>query len=186
MNLQLIIPIALALAMDAFGVAMAIGAAVKRVRVRHALIVGTWFGVFQAVMPLAGWFCGMTMKSVIHGVDHWIAFALLVFIGCKMIYESFKMESIEKKTDPMNPRVLFILAVATSIDALAVGMSFAMIAVPIVGPAVIIGVTAFTISAVGVWIGDRLGRFFEKKVEIFGGIVLIVIGLKILISHLAE
>jgi putative Mn2+ efflux pump MntP len=170
--------------MDAFGVAMATGAAVKKVRLSHALIVGTWFGVFQAIMPLAGWFCGVTMKSAIHGVDHWIAFALLTFIGCKMIYESFKMESIEDKPDPMNPRVLFVLAVATSIDALAVGVSFAMLAVPIAGPAVIIGVTAFLISALGVWIGDKLGRLFEKRVEIFGGIVLIAIGFKILISHL--
>lgn len=184
MALAEIILTAFALAMDAFAVSIASGITIHNLKLRHALTIAVWFGLFQAVMPLFGWLLGSTVTSYVQGCDHWLAFGLLSFIGVKMIYEAFKMEEAEKKTNPLEIYVLFILSLATSIDAFAVGLSLAVLCVSIVLPIIVIGVITFFMSLAGVYIGDRSGHFFEKKIEIFAGVVLIAIGLKILIQDL--
>lgn len=184
MRLITIFFIAVALAMDAFAVSIASGVTIKKLKIRHALTIALWFGFFQAFMPVLGWLGGVKLKTVLEGVDHWIAFGLLAFIGCKMIFESFKIEGIEKKTNPLDVYVLFVLSIATSIDALAVGLSFAMLGVSIIFPSIVIGIVTFIISYAGVWIGDKGGHFFEKKMEVLGGLILIGIGIKILLNHL--
>ncbi len=146
--------------------------------------IAIFFGLFQAVMPLIGWLGGLSLKNFISGLDHWIAFGLLSFIGCKMIYESIKVESNVREINPLNVYVLLILAVTTSIDALAVGVSFAFLKISIVTPILVIGIITFFLSFIGVFIGDRFGHFFENKIEILGGLILIGIGIKILIEHL--
>jgi putative Mn2+ efflux pump MntP len=184
MSLVQIFLIAFALAMDAFAVSVAAGFAIPKVRIRHALTYGLWFGAFQAIMPLAGWLGGRTLSRYISEIDHWIAFGLLLLIGGKMIYESFQIEEVEKEKNPLDTKVLFILALATSIDALAVGLSFALLNVTVLLPVVIIGVVTFILSYAGVYIGAKGGHFFERKIEVVGGLILIAIGLKILWSHL--
>lgn len=184
MNHLEITGIALALAMDAFAVAVAEGVVIRRLHIRHALTVAAWFGGFQALMPLLGWFGGSTVHRLVSGWDHWIAFGLLAAIGGKMVLEAFEIGEVEKRTDAMGTRMAFLLAVATSIDALAVGFSFAMVKVAILEPVIVIGCITFAMSFLGVWIGTRFGSFFEKKVELVGGLVLIGIGLKILLEHL--
>ncbi len=176
--------IALALAMDAFAVSITSGVTIKQLRIKHAFTIAAWFGMFQAIMPLLGWLGGVKLSRFITGFDHWIAFALLFFIGSKMIYESYKIEKIETRTNPLDIYVLFILSLATSIDALATGISFAFLNVSIIAPVLTIGIVTFLLSFLGVWIGKKAGHFFEKKMEIAGGLILIAIGLKILISHL--
>jgi putative Mn2+ efflux pump MntP len=147
--------------------------------------MGAWFGGFQALMPILGWLGGSSFRKLfIAGVDRWIAFGLLVFIGSKMIYEAFKIESAENRRAPMDMRILFMLSVATSLDALAVGISFAMLGVSIVTPVIVIGGVTFAVSFAGVWLGATGAHFFEKKVEIAGGLVLIAIGLKILLTDI--
>lgn len=172
--------------MDTFAVSIASGLTARQFKIRHALTLGIWFGGFQAIMPLLGWLGGTRLRALIADVDHWVAFVLLVLIGAKMIYESFKIEEVENRPPVPKAHVMLILAVATSIDALAVGVSFAMINVPIVMPALIIGAVTFALSILGVWIGSRGLRFFEKKIEIIGGLILIGIGIKILLSHLLQ
>ena len=184
MNWSEIILIAIALAMDAFAVAIASGAVARKFHLRHALTMGAWFGGFQAVMPLLGWVGGLSLRKYIAGVDHWVAFGLLSFLGCKMIYESFKLEADENPRDPLDVRVLLVLSLATSIDAFAVGISFAMIGTPIAAPVIIIGAITFCMTFAGVRIGAAGSHFFEKKVEIVAGLVLIGIGIKILLSDL--
>lgn len=186
MSLLTVIFIALGLAMDAFAVSITNGIIIKRFRIRHALRISLFFGVFQAVMPLIGWFAGLGVREVIAFIDHWIAFGLLSFIGSKMIYESMAMDSDngENKTDAQDLYVLLILSVATSIDALAVGLSLTFLEISIITPAIIIGVITFLFSFMGVYIGSRCGHFFEKKIEVVGGLILIGIGLKILVEHL--
>ena len=169
--------------MDAFAVSIASGVTIKQFKIRHALTIGAWFGFFQAFMPLIGWLCGIKLRVHISEIDHWIAFGLLSAVGVKMIYESFKIES-EKKSDPLAVHVLFALAIATSIDALAAGLSFAILEISIIMPVVLIGLITFLFSVTGVWIGNQCGHLFERKIEIFGGILLIAIGFEILISHL--
>jgi manganese efflux pump family protein len=176
--------IALALAMDAFAVSIASGFAVRRMHVRHALSMAGSFGAFQALMPLLGWFCGIRLRVWIEGVDHWIAFGLLSFVGGKMIVEALKIEEMEEKTNPFAWRVLLVLSVATSIDALAAGLSFALLNVAILAPVLIIGAVTFAMSFAGIAIGARGGHLFEKKIEVLGGVILIAIGVKILLSHL--
>jgi len=180
-----IIFIAFGLAMDAFAVSVTSGFTIKQLRVEHALRIACFFGLFQAVMPLVGWLAGLSLRDFISNVDHWIAFGLLSFVGCKMIYESFRMESQKKRINPLNVYVLFMLSVATSIDALAVGVSFAFLKISIISPIIVIGIITFLLSFVGVFIGDKLGHFFEKKIEILGGLILIGIGIKILVEHLS-
>ncbi|MBW2652600.1 MAG: manganese efflux pump [Deltaproteobacteria bacterium] len=179
-----IIAIAFGLAMDAFAVSITSGITIKNLKINNALKIALFFGLFQAIMPVIGWLAGLSLKDFISEIDHWIAFGLLSFIGCKMIYESITVQSNEKQIDPLNVYVLLMLSVATSIDALAVGVSFAFLKVSIVTPVIIIGTVTFLLSYLGVYIGDRIGHFFENKIEIAGGLLLIGIGLKILIESL--
>lgn len=179
-----IVLISLALAMDAFAVAVASGVTIRNLRIRHAFAIAGSFGFFQALMPLLGWLCGVTLQAFIQHIDHWIAFGLLSLLGARMIRGAFRIEEAEKKTNPLDAHVLFLLSVATSIDALAAGFSFAMLRVRIVTPALVIGAVTFALSFGGVWLGARGGHFFEKKIEALGGVILIGIGLKILVSHL--
>jgi len=151
----------------------------------NALKLGLSFGSFQAFMPLMGWLAGLSLRDFISGVDHWIAFGLLSLIGSKMIYESRKIESGEKEPHRLTVLVLFMLSVATSIDALAVGVSFAFLRVSIATPIIVIGVVTFLLSFLGVFIGSKVGHFFESKIEVVGGLILIAIGVKILVEHLA-
>lgn len=184
MEIITVLFIAVALSMDAFAVSIASGLTVKHLKVRHALRIAVFFGSFQAIMPLIGWSAGFSLRDFISSVDHWVAFGLLSIIGLKMIFESFKMNSEEKSTDSLNIYTLLILSVATSIDALAVGLSLAFLNVSIVTPAIIIGIVTFMFSLAGFFIGGRFGHFFEKKIEVAGGLILIGIGVKILIQHL--
>ncbi|MGD9159305.1 MAG: manganese efflux pump MntP family protein [Desulfobacteraceae bacterium] len=184
MNFITIILLAVALAMDAFAVSIASGITIKDLRIKHSFIIASWFGLFQAIMPLLGWFGGIKLQRFIAGIDHWIVFGLLLFIGCKMIYEAFQIESVENRADPMDIAVIFTLSIATSIDAFAAGVSFALLNIGVVVPVIIIGIITFIMSFIGVWIGNRGTHFFEKKMEVAAGVVLIAIGLKVLISHL--
>ena len=183
MSLSAIVLIAIALSMDALAVAIAFGITIGTVRTRHAVIVGAWFGIFQAIMPALGWFAGTEIQNLIAGFDHWIAFALLVFVGGHMLHESFQPES-QMGIDPLDVRLMFVLAVATSIDALGAGLSFALLKTPILLPALLIGTTTFTISFCGVWVGKRAGKLAESRVKLIGGLILVGIGIKILTSHL--
>ena len=184
MSILTIIFIAFGLAMDAFAVSITSGITIKGLKFNNALKIAIFFGAFQAIMPLIGWLAGLGLKDFISGIDHWIAFGILSFIGCKMIYESIRIKSYEKEINPLNVYVLLMLSIATSIDALAIGVSFAFIKIFIVTPAIIIGIVTFLLSFLGIFIGNRFGHFFENKIEIAGGIILIVIGTKILLEHL--
>ncbi len=179
-----IIIIAVGLAMDAFVVSIVSGSAYKQLNVRHALRMAIFFGAFQAFMPLIGSLAGLTLREHIAHYDHWIAFGLLAAVGGKMIYESLKIKSLEQNPDPSNIFVLLALSVATSIDALAVGITLSLIARSIVGAAILIGLITFVLSYLGVYIGKRFGHLFESKIEALGGVILIAIGTKILIEHL--
>ncbi len=176
--------IALGLSLDAFAVSVSNGMTIRHQRTNHALRMGIFFGFFQALMPLIGWSAGVGLKEWISGVDHWVAFGLLCLIGFKMIYESLRKEGKEGKTFSLSLGMLLILSIATSIDALAVGISFALLDIAIVTPILVIGMVTFTLSFLGVLTGDKLGHFFEKKIEAIGGLILIGIGVKILIEHL--
>ncbi len=184
MNILSILFIAIGLAMDAFAVSISSGITIKRLKLRHAILIAGFFGTFQALMPILGWFGGIGISSYIQHIDHWIAFLLLLFIGLKMIYEAFKMEDADKEKDPLNISILFLMAIATSIDALAVGLSFAILNVMVIYPAIVIGIVTFLLSLAGVYLGEHFGHLFEKKMEILGGIILIFIGIKILVQHL--
>jgi putative Mn2+ efflux pump MntP len=184
MTLFTIIILAVALAMDAFAVSVASGMVIKNLKIRQSLIIAAWFGLFQAIMPLLGWMCGVKLHRFISEIDHWIVFGLLFFIGSKMIYEAFQVESANEKSNPMDVGVLFVLAIATSIDAFAAGVSFALLNVSIVTPVIIIGIITFIMSFTGTWIGNRGTHFFEKKMEAAAGVVLISIGVKVLFEHL--
>ncbi|MEY8562936.1 manganese efflux pump MntP family protein [Eggerthellaceae bacterium 3-80] len=179
--------IAIGLSMDAFAVSVCKGLCMKRLNVRQALIIGLFFGIFQAGMPLIGWFLGKQFESFITPIDHWIAFALLAFIGAKMLFDAFR-EDDEALVCPadgkLDYRELVMLAIATSIDALAVGITFAFLQVSIVPAVCLIGATTFVLSVVGVVLGHRVGARYEKAASIIGGVVLILIGLKILLEHL--
>jgi putative Mn2+ efflux pump MntP len=184
MDLITIILVAIGLSVDAFSVAIGIGAAnIKRSWV-PVMRLAAAFGLFQFAMPIAGWLAGLTVVNIIGDFDHWIAFALLAYVGGKMIWEGCKNESEEEKADQTRGLPLFLLSIATSIDALAVGFSFSILKVPILFPAVIIGTVCFLMTAIGMIFGKALAIIFGKKVEIFGGIVLIAIGVKILIDHI--
>ena len=175
--------IAVGLSMDAFAVSICKGLSVRRLKPRHNLICGLYFGGFQALMPVIGWLLGRQFESLIKSIDHWIAFALLVLIGANMIREAAKNEE-ENLNDSFSPKTMLPLAVATSIDALAVGVTFAFLDVSIVPAVSMIGATTFILSAVGVKIGNVFGTKYKSKAELVGGIVLIAMGVKILIEHL--
>ena len=177
--------IAVGLAMDAFAVSVASGSIFKELHIRHALRMAFFFGAFQAVMPLLGYAAGNTFAEHITNYDHWIAFGLLVLIGGKMIYEAFKIEEVEKKPqDPSSLVILLALSIATSIDALAVGVTLSLVTRHIYTAVILIGVITFALSYVGYEIGKKMGHFFENKIEILGGLILIAIGIKILASHM--
>lgn len=175
--------IAAALSMDAFAVAICKGLSVKKAGAGHVLTVGIYFGGFQALMPLVGFLLGFKFEKFIVSVDHWIAFVLLAVIGGNMIKEALGGEDDEVNYS-FSFKTMLPLAVATSIDALAVGISFAFLGVDIVTAALLIGVTTFVISGAGVVVGNIFGAKYKAKAELAGGIVLILIGLKILLEHL--
>ena len=179
--------IGVGLSMDAFAVAVCKGLCMKRLNMRQALVVALFFGGFQALMPLAGWALGTQFDQYITPVDHWIAFALLAFIGGKMLWDSFHGddEALACPADgKLDLRELTMLAIATSIDALAVGITFAFLRVDIVASVALIGATTFVLSLAGVAVGHRFGARYEKAATIVGGSVLILIGTKILLEHL--
>jgi putative Mn2+ efflux pump MntP len=184
MDLLTVLIIAVGLGIDAFSVAIGIGAANIKKSWPPVLRLACAFGAFQFIMPIIGWLAGLTIVNFMAGYDHWIAFALLAYIGGKMIWDAFQEEKDEKKVDKTTGMPLLLLSVATSIDALAVGFSFSLLKAPIVLPAIIIGVVCFAMTVIGMFFGKVLARLFGKKVEIFGGVVLIAIGVKILIDHL--
>lgn len=182
-----VVGIAVGLAMDTLAVSIAASVVLKQVNHRQVFRFAFHFGLFQAFMPVIGWLAGKSVVSYISLWDHWIAFALLAFVGGKMVHEAFEnedAESGEAKTDPTKGMSLVILSTATSIDALAVGLSFAMLEMDIWTPCAIIGVVCSLITTVGMLVGMRLGTRFGKKMEIVGGLVLICIGLKIVFDHL--
>ena len=184
MNLITVIIIAIGLAMDTFAVSIVSGSTNKQLKIRQALLMAIFFGGFQFFMPLVGSLAGLGLKGYIADYDHWVAFGLLAAVGSKMIYESFKMEPTKKNLNFSNIFVLLILSVATSIDALAVGVTISLITTSVARAAIIIGLVTFTMSYLGVFIGKKFGHFFESRVEAIGGIVLIGIGLKIVLEHL--
>ena len=180
--LTLFIP-AVGLSMDAFAVAICKGLAMKKLSWKKALIIGLWFGGFQALMPTAGYLLGTRFESYVTAIDHWIAFVLLVLIGANMVKESFSKEE-ESSNDSVDFKTMFLLAIATSIDALAVGVTYAFLQVRIVPAVSFIGIITFTLSIIGVKIGNVFGLKYKTKAELTGGIILIVMGIKILLEHL--
>jgi putative Mn2+ efflux pump MntP len=186
MALITIVIIALGLAMDAFAVSIVSGAAYKQLKIKHALRIALFFGGFQAIMPLIGYLAGLSIKTYIISYDHWVAFGLLSAVGGKMIYESFKIKTAEENLNPSNILILLVLSVATSIDALAIGITLSFLRVSLAAAVSIIGLVTFALSYLGVFIGKRFGHFFENKIEAVGGLILIGLGLKILIEHLVS
>ena len=184
MDFLSIIIIAFGLAMDAFAVSIATGAAYKHLQIKHAFRMAAFFGAFQAFMPLIGALAGLSFRQYILHIDHWITFGILSAVGGKMIYESFKISEVEKNFHPSNIFVLLTLSIATSIDALAVGITLSLVAVNIIKAVIIIGIITFILSYFGVYIGKRFGHLFENKIEALGGLFLIALGIKILIEHL--
>jgi putative Mn2+ efflux pump MntP len=177
--------LAVGLALDAFAVAVAAGATSSKPRAKQAFTIAGFFGLSQALMPLVGWSAGSVLEHYIVDYDHWVAFSLLCLIGVHMIYESIKLDRAKQGIDPRNFLVLLLLSVATSIDALAAGIGFAFLDVSIVSTVMIIGIVTFVLSFFGYHLGDRMGRFFEKKVRMIGGLILIAVGTKILVEHLS-
>lgn len=174
--------IGVGLAMDAFAVSICKGLSMKKLNLKKAIIIGLYFGIFQALMPTLGYFLGKGFENLVVSIDHWIAFVLLSFIGIGMIKEAFKDE--EEINDDISLKTMLILSIATSIDALACGITFAFLRVNILLAVLLIGIITFTISVLGVYIGNKFGDKLEKKAKLLGGIILIGIGLKILIEHL--
>ena len=179
--------IAIGLSMDAFAVALCKGLGMRRINYGHALVIALFFGVFQGIMPLIGWFLGTQFAMYVMPVDHWVAFVLLAYIGGKMIWDALH-ETDEGAACEMDQRLdireLFIMAVATSIDALAVGITLAFLQMDILPAVLLIASITFGLSLLGVIIGNRFGNRFQKKAEITGGAVLVLIGVKILLEHL--
>ncbi|MBO5070874.1 MAG: manganese efflux pump [Roseburia sp.] len=176
------------LAMDAFAVSICKGLGMRKVNKKQAVLIGLFFGGFQALMPFIGWVLGSQFEKYITSIDHWIAFILLGFIGGKMIVEALKpaeeCDEVKELDAPLNIKELFILAIATSIDALAVGITFAFLSYPIVEAISIIGVVTFIICIAGVYVGNFFGSKYKNKAEFAGGAILVILGLRILLSHL--
>jgi manganese efflux pump family protein len=184
MDLLTTIAIAAGLSIDAFVVSVTGGATIRPLKFRNALKIALAFGLFQAFMPVIGWAAGVTLEIYIREYDHWVAFGLLTLIGGRMIYNALSKNGGDKNFDILKFTTLLLLAIATSIDALAIGFSFALLDTSIIRPVLIIGAITFSLSLLGVYIGNRLGSFFEKKLELAGGIILILIGIRILMEHL--
>lgn len=191
--IELII-IGVSLAMDAFAVSICKGLSMRTINYLYAFLIALVFGLFQAIMPLIGWFLGSSFSAYVEPVDHWIAFILLAAIGAKMIWDGVHDDDSDDLCDcseastyapfKLDIKELLLLGIATSIDALAVGISFSFLDVNIIQAVIIIGVVTFLISFVGVTLGNAFGKRFQSRATIFGGVVLILIGLKILIEHL--
>ena len=186
MGVAEIIFISVGLALDALAVSLCIGAARLATSARPIFRLAFHFGLFQALMPLLGWLAGHHLAETVEAWDHWIAFTLLAFVGGRMVHGGIRGEQESYQRDPTKGAVLILLSIAVSIDALAVGFSLAMLKVAIWLPSVIIGLITAALSLLGLLIGHRLGARFGKRTEIVGGVVLIGIGLKILLSHLAH
>jgi len=185
MDVPTLLLIAVGLAMDSFSVSITGGLFLESPRIRDALKVGTFFGFFQAFMPLIGWLAALTIMDFISEFDHWAAFFLLMLIGCKMIHESMvRKEDDDIRTNMLSWFVLLTLSVATSIDALAVGISFAFLKFSIAFSMIVIGVITFLLSFFGLYLGNQFGKLLGRKVEIIGGVILILIAVKILLEHL--
>lgn len=183
MDLLSLFLIAVGLSMDAFAVSVCKGLATPKYKLKYSMIFGAWFGGFQALMPAVGYLLGVNFKKYITAIDHWIAFVLLALIGFNMIREALKND--DEGADPsFTAKSMSLLAVATSIDALAIGITFAFLDVNIVAAVLFIGVCTFVISAAGVKIGSAFGTRFKSKAEIAGGVILIILGLRILVEHL--
>ena len=176
------------LSMDAFAVSICKGLGMRKVNKKQALVIGLFFGGFQALMPFVGWLLGSQFEKYITSIDHWIAFILLGIIGGKMIVESVKPDKeddeVKEMDAPLDLKEMFVLAVATSIDALAVGITFAFLDYPIVEAITIIGISTFFISIGGVYGGNFFGNKYEKKAEFAGGLILVLLGVRILLTHL--
>ena len=180
--------IGVGLSMDAFAVSICKGLAMRRVNKKQAFVIGLFFGGFQALMPLIGWLLGSQFQKYITSIDHWIAFILLSFIGGKMMIEAIREWNEEETVDvmdaPLDHKNMLVLAVATSIDALAVGITFAFLDTPIIEAITIIGITTMIISIIGVVVGNFFGSRYKSKAEFIGGLILVLLGLKILLEHL--
>ena len=182
MDLISIILLAIALSMDAFSVSITRGL-VWNCKIKHMILIAVFFGGFQALMPVLGWILGIQLSKYISTIAPWLAFVLLTLIGIKMIYESFKMNK-EETCRIFSLKEILILSIATSIDALAAGVTFAILNISIIVPILIIGVVTFGLSFLGVYIGKKVGHLFESKIEMVGGLILIALGFKILLEHL--
>lgn len=185
MNIVLVLPVAFALAMDAFAVSVGISVAQKWQRWDQRFRLAFSFGFFQFMMPIIGWLAGQSFLDYIRDIDHWVAFSLLFLIGGKMVLDSFKGQKEMKKVsdDPSRGFRLIMLSVATSIDAFAVGLSFAALKIPILYPSAIIGIVAFLMTLLGTRIGPVIGQIAGKRAELLGGLILILIGIKIIVEH---
>ncbi|HJB33376.1 MAG TPA: manganese efflux pump MntP family protein [Candidatus Blautia merdipullorum] len=183
MDILTLFSLAVGLAMDAFAVSICKGLAQEKLSVKHMVTAGLWFGGFQALMPTLGYFLGSQFRDKITAVDHWIAFILLGFIGINMIRESMDKEEVCPEGN-MGVKAMFPLAVATSIDALAVGVTFAFLHVNIILAAALIGVITFVMSAIGVKVGNIFGARYKSRAELAGGIILVILGIRILLEHL--
>ena len=183
MTLFEIVLVGVGLSMDAFAVSICKGLSMKKLKWKNAVIVGAYFGIFQAIMPLSGYLLGTTFSDLVISIDHWIAFILLAVIGGKMLKEAYSNNE-EDENDNFDFKTMLVLAIATSIDALAIGITFAFFEINIIKAISIIGFLTFTISAIGVIIGNKFRHKYQGKAEILGGVILILIGLKILVEHL--
>lgn len=183
MGILEILLISVGLAMDAFAVAICKGLSMRKMNWKKAIIIGLYFGVFQAVMPIIGYYLGVSFEDLVTNVDHWIAFGLLGFIGGNMIKEALSKDS-EEVNDDTSVKTMILLAIATSIDALAVGITFALLDINLILSVLLIGIITFILSIIGVKIGNKFGVKYKNKAEFTGGIILIFIGAKILMEHL--
>jgi putative Mn2+ efflux pump MntP len=186
MDLFLIMGIAVGLSMDALAVSVANGFSIKDLKLRHAFLISFSFGLFQAVMPIIGWALGLAFSKLVASFDHWVVFGLLWIIGLKMIYESFRRKKGCETRNCLHFPTLMLLSFATSIDALAAGLSFAFLGVKILVAVSLIGGITALLCFLGVFLGNKIGHFFENKLEFIGGIILLGIGAKILIEHLIQ
>lgn len=183
MDVLEILLIAVGLAMDAFAVSVCKGLSMKKMSWNKAIIVGLYFGIFQGLMPVIGFLLGTSFASLVIQIDHWIAFVLLGFIGGNMLKEAFSNKS-ENRNDNVDFKTMIVLAIATSIDALAIGITFAFLKVNLILSVLMIGIITFILSIIGVKIGNKFGDRYERKAEMAGGLILILMGIKILLEHL--
>lgn len=186
MAFWILISLALALAMDAFAVSVASGAIIRERKIKHAFRISLFFGVFQGIMPVLGWVAGEQIVKYISNYDHWLAFVLLAFIGGKMIYEAVKNDPDKEKVNLEKLSVLFVAAIATSIDAMAAGLTLSFTDTQILYPAIVIGVVTFVMCLIGFGIGEKIGHLFERKIEVVAGLILIGIGVKIICDHMLK